>query len=280
MTSYTPKIHYKDSQNMKEVKDCTVRTIVTSPPYWDMYYYGHDEEIGYGQTYEKYLDSLDKVWEQCYKKLVDNGTLWVNVSNKITKGKFHFLGSDFANRISDLGFILQNVIIWYKPNAMPILTKNKFTNKHEYLLFFSKTDDYKFYKDRVRIPQQYAGVDWGGRKKMNPKGKDPGNVWRYSPKKGNLSKTLKHPAPFPTIIPEMAILTSSDENEIILDPFAGTGTSLWVSKYLKRKSIGYEINKNFKTLIHDTISSPHEGYDFLTHGIDGSNTITSENKKK
>jgi len=264
---------------MKEVKNNSIRTVVTSPPYWDMYYYGHDEEIGYGQTYEKYLDSLDKVWEQCYKKLADDGTLWVNVSNKTTKGKFYFLGSDFANRISDLGFILQNVIIWYKPNAMPILTKNKFTNKHEYLLFFSKSKDYKFYKDRVRIPQKYADIDWGGRQKMNPKGKDPGNVWRYSPKKGNLSKTLKHPAPFPTIIPEIAILTSSDENEIILDPFAGTGTSLWVSKYLKRNSIGYEINPKFKTLIDDTISTPHRGYDFLTYGIDGSNTMISKSRK-
>ena len=98
-------------------------------------------------------------------------------------------------------------------------------------------------------------------------------------KKGNLSKILKHPAPFPTIIPEIAILTSSDENEIILDPFAGTGTSLWVSKYLKRNSIGYEINPKFKTLIDDTISTPHNGYDFLTYGIDGSNTIISKNKK-
>ena len=115
---------------------------------------------------------------------------------------------------------------------------------------------------------------------MNSKGKDPGNVWRYSPKKGNLSKTLKHPAPFPTIIPEMAILTSSDENETILDPFAGTGTALWVSKYLERKSVGYEINPKFKTLIDDTISTPHKGYDFLTHGIDGSNSLPTEKVKK
>ena len=68
MTLYTPKIHYKDSRSMKDVKNNTVRTIVTSPPYWDMFYYGHDKEIGYGQTYEKYLDSLDEVWKECKKK--------------------------------------------------------------------------------------------------------------------------------------------------------------------------------------------------------------------
>ena len=86
-----PKVFYNDSRNMKEVKDGTVRTVVTSPPYWDMYYYGHDEEIGYGQTYEKYLDSLDKVWEQCYKKLVDDGTekLFVIGGSRVFRNFIH-----------------------------------------------------------------------------------------------------------------------------------------------------------------------------------------------
>jgi len=264
------QVLYKDSRKMNDVKDGTVRTVVTSPPYWNMYYYGHKEEIGFGQEYEDYLDSLDKVWKQCYKKLADDGTLWVNVSNKTTKGKFRFLGSDFANRIMDLGFILQNAIIWYKPNAMPISSSNNFTNKHEYILFFSKSDSYKFYKDRVRIPQKYAGLDWGGREyKMNSKGKDPGNLWVYSPRKGNLSKELDHPAPFPIIIPEIATLVSSDEGETILDPFLGTGTTLKVAKNLNRNGIGYEINPKFKALIETTINEPQQGFEFLKNGIDG-----------
>ena len=264
------EIHYADSRKMTHVKNNTVTTVVTSPPYWNMFYYGHEDEIGFGQTYDKYLDSLDLVWKQCYDKLVDNGTLWVNVSNKTTEGKFYFLAGDFVSRITKLGYTLQNVMIWYKPNAMPIMYKNNLTNKHEYILFFSKNDNYKFYKDRVRIPQKYAGLDWGRREyKMNSKGKDPGNVWVYSPKKGNRSRALEHPAPFPTIIPEIAMLTTSDENDIVLDPFLGTGTTLRVTKYLNRYGIGYEINKKFKTLIESTIDLPQEGLDFLKHGIDG-----------
>jgi len=255
---------------MKEVKDGSVRTVVTSPPYWNMYYYGHKEEIGYGQKYEEYLNSLDEVWSKCYDKLTSNGTLWVNISNKITKGKFNFLASDFANHITKLGFTLQNVIIWYKPNAMPMLNKNNFTNKHEYLLFFSKSNDYKFYKDRVRITQKYINLDWGKRKeKYNSKGKDPGNVWVLSPRKGNLSKSIEHPAPFPRLIPEISILSSSDENEIILDPFLGTGTTALVGNHLKRNVIGYELNSNFKKLIAETRKLPYKELDFQKYRIDG-----------
>ena len=274
----TIEVFYKDSRKMNDIKNKSVRTVVTSPPYWNTYYYGHKEEIGFGQEYEDYLNSLDEVWAECYKKLLDDGTLWVNVSNKITKGKFHFLGSDFSNRISDLGFILQNVIIWYKPNAMPILRKNNFTNKHEYILFFSKSENYKFNKDNVRIPQKYAGLDWGGREhKMNSKGKDPGNVWMYSPRKGNLSKDIDHPAPFPLIIPEIATLTSSDEGDTILDPFLGTGTTLKVARYLNRNGIGYELNPKFKPLIETTINEPQQGFEFLKYGIDGLGITNKDN---
>jgi len=249
----TLEIYYKDSRKMSEVNDRMIQTIITSPPYWNIKKYSEkkiDSEIGYGQTYEEYLEALREVWIESRRVLRDNGTLWINIGNKFNGGHFYPIAYDILSQVKELGFNLRNIIVWYKPNALPIHSNDNLTNKYEEILFFSKTDSYKFYKDRIRVPQIYFGKDWGGRDyKMNPKGKDPGNVWKYSPRKGNLSPKLGHPAPFPKFIPERVIRVTTDANDWVLDPFLGSGTTLEVCKQMDRSGIGYEINPVFKDLI-------------------------------
>ena len=238
---------------MDEIQAKTIQAIITSPPYWNIKKYSEKQiegEIGYGQTYVDYLDALGEVWKECYRVLKDDGTLWINIGNKFHEGRFYPIAFDIAMQAKQLGFVLRNIIVWHKPNALPIHSNDNLTNKYEQILFLSKSNSYKFRKDRVRIPQKYSGKDWGRREyKMNPKGKDPGNVWTYSPRKGNLSPKIEHPAPFPKVIPRRIILVATDADDWILDPFLGSGTTLQVCRETGRNGIGYEINTKFKDLI-------------------------------
>ena len=251
------RVYYKDARKMTEIQDHMIQAIITSPPYWNIKKYSEERikgEIGYGQTYEEYLDALHEVWRECHRVLRRDGTLWINVGNKFSEGRFYPIPFDVASQVVQLGFILRNIIVWHKPNALPIHSNDNLTNKYEQILFLSKSDSYKFRKDRIRIPQKYRGKDWGGREyKMNPKGKDPGNVWTYSPRKGNLSDKIDHPAPFPRMIPMKIIQVATDVGDWVLDPFLGSGTTLQICRELNRNGIGYEINTNYKALIESKV---------------------------
>jgi len=163
------------------------------------------------------------------------------------------------------GWWVRSVIIWDKPNPMPESVTDRPTTSHEYIIMLTKSAKYYWDKDAIREPQrtpmdtksnQTFGAA-GGKAEFIYGSKVSGELWEPSGYRNARSvwsfPTQPYPeahfATFPQELPERCIKAASKEGDLILDPFAGSGTTLWVAKRLNRKAIGYEISKEYCELI-------------------------------
>ncbi len=169
----------------------------------------------------------------------------------------------FAVRMVERGWILRNVIVWHKPNFLPASVKDRFACSHERLLFFTKSERYSFDLDAVRVPHvsghraeraphrrfRPSPHPAGGRlppkvghpKALHPLGKNPGDCWSIAtrPSFGD------HPAVFPEALCERPILAGCPAGGIVLDPFAGSGTTCVVARRLGRRYMGFEASPDY-----------------------------------
>ena len=145
------KIHKYDARDISKLIDNPIIDVtITSPPYFDMKDYGYTEQIGFGQNYENYLEDLRKVFEGVYACTKNTGSLWVIIDTFRRAGSVVPLPFDFANKIAPIGWKLQEIIIWGKDKTVPWAHNGQMRNLFEYILVFSKTDNYKFFIDKVR----------------------------------------------------------------------------------------------------------------------------------
>tara|TARA_B100000427_G_scaffold140301_1_gene116696 strand:- start:258 stop:1223 length:966 start_codon:yes stop_codon:yes gene_type:complete len=168
------------------------------------------------------------------------------------------------------GWYLRQDIIWHKPNPMPESVKDRCTKAHEYIFLLSKNR--KYYYNHEAIKEKAVGERWGGNKPINMDNtKDTDNTFSglTRPRKMVYDKRNKrsvwkvttkpykgaHFAVFPEELVEPCILAGSKENDIILDPFMGSGTTAMVAKKNSRAYLGCELNKEYATLQTDRIST-------------------------
>ncbi len=248
-------VFFGNSEDMSRLASGSVNLIVTSPPYWNLKDYGKKEgQIG-NTSYETYLADLDNVWAECYRVAADNGIFVLNVNSRRNKGVFYPIAFDIYKRMKQ--WKLWDVLIWYIPNALPQpnhYMERLFDNKFEYLLVFLKGDParYKFHKPRV--PQKYIDADPREEKK-NKDGRCIGNIIRipaYRPP--NVRELGYHEAAFPEELVSLLVETFTDEGDVVLDPFLGSGTTLKVCEVMGRRGIGYEINDGYHDLIAKRIT--------------------------
>ena len=153
----------------------------------------------------------------------------------------------------ELGFKFNSWITWHYTQG---IGKTKgFSPRHDDILMFTKSKKYKFNLDNVRVPQKYY------RAVNNMRGANPGNVWEFSHMHYCNKNREKHPTQKPEGIYERMILASSDENDLILDPFAGSGTALRVCQNINRACIGIEINPNYVEMIKKRLNKKFGGFD-------------------
>ena len=233
---------------LTEIKEPIVDLIITSPPYFDLKDYGTESQIGFGQNYQtEYLTSLKNVFFQCYTVTKQTGSMWIVVDTFKKNGNVKLLRFDIANICSECGWILRDIIVWDKGKTLPWSRKGQFRNRFEYILFFTKSNDYKYYVDRIKDP--YDLKEWWVKypERYSQKGKNPGNIWEIQiPVQGSWStKNFHHFCPFPTELVEKILLLSSDKKDLVLDPFAGSGVVLAQASFMKRKYIGFEINPKY-----------------------------------
>lgn len=271
-------IYNVDSRKISEIlnKDVQIQTTITSPPYFDMKDYGVDGQVGYGQKYDDYLDDLQSIFGQVYTYTKDNGTLWIIIDTFKRNNTIVPLPFDLAERIQQVGWLLQDIIIWKKDKTVP-WSNNGFTQrKFEYILLFSKTPKYKNNKDCVRVYDTRQLKKWWVKypERYNPKGKALDEIWEYPiPVQGSWGdKYIRHFCPLPKDMVSNMIQISTDEGDVVFDPFAGTGTVLSQSAYMNRKYLGFELNpsyiQQFKEYLSNSLEEGKKDYEKMleNHG--------------
>lgn len=284
----------------EQVNGDLVDVTVTSPPYADKKNYEADEDtqIGFGQTYDDYLEDLRSVYQQVYDVTKDSGTLWV-VVNTIKKDQrivnIPFDIADICENIEgierceecddrlvknretgelycercgwsydalDDSWRLQEVVVWDKERARPWSRKGQFRNVFEYILCFSKTKDFKFALDDIRIAELDEFKQWWVNypERYNPRGKVPDNIWEMvTPTQGSWGGgDIDHPAPFPPEMVERIVNLTTNEGDVVFDPFAGSGTVLAQSEAMGRNPLGFELGEVYSEMylnVRDRIMS-------------------------
>jgi DNA modification methylase len=260
-------VYLKSSERMTELRPGEVDLIVTSPPYWNLKDYEHPGQIGQ-EDYEAYLRRLDAVWRECHRVSGPGAVLAINVNSRRHRKVFYPLAFDIHRTISN--WVLVDVLIWYIPNALPqpnYYLERVHDNKFEFVLVFAKDYEYRYTFNKVRVPQKYRTHDPRAGK-HHWRGRGIGNVIRipaYRPptiRQGNY-----HAAAFPEELPYYLIHTYSNPGDLVLDPFAGSGTTLKVARNLLRPGVGYEVNPDLAPLLARRLAEAWEPPPFTTLDI-------------
>lgn len=255
------EIHFKSSEKMSELKNNTVALVVTSPPYFNYIEYG-GTGIGIEKVYKEYLTNIKKVFKESKRVLIEGGACIINITNmksrlKVEKKSFLYpIVPDIVKIMNDLGFIFFDEIVWVKGNANNGALKGKplfgsypypptpkiLDSIFENILIFKTEGKQKDrYNKEVKEISKLTKEEWRDYTK---------GIWFIEP-----DRKAKHPATFPIEIPKRLIKLYSFKNELILDPFAGTGTTLLAAKLLGRKGIGYEISKTYLPEIEEKFNT-------------------------
>lgn len=239
-------------QIFKENKFGKPLSIITSPPYFDLLNYNNNrQQVGYGQkSYKDYLDVLSKIFQDCYDISTADATFWLVVDTFKKNKEVKLFPFDIVNKLKDNSnktWVLRDIIIWEKEKNLPWNHKGKFKNQHEYILFFTKGDGFKFKVDRIREILDLKKWWKTYPERYNPNGKAPSNVWNFTtPIRGWGDSKQNHLCPFPFPLIEKIISLCSDENDWILDPFTGSGSVLAIASSMHRNSVGLDVNRSYR----------------------------------
>jgi DNA modification methylase len=224
-------------------------TTITSPPYGDLKDYGHPAQFGRGQPHDEYLVELRRVFRSLFSHTRQDGALWLVVDTLRAKApagqpwRLRMLPFELAQEAETEGWILRDIIVWRKDKTLPWSSHGRLRNEFEYILFFVRSAKYKYHVDRLREPLVLE--EWWVRypERYNPLGKAPSNVWFVPiPVQGSWANTkIQHACPLPPDLVERMLLLSSDEGDVVFDPFAGSGVVLAEAERLERRPVGMEL---------------------------------------
>ena len=247
-------IHGDSAEVLRDVPSNSVDLVITSPPYSDLRKYG-----GVGDTWNenKFKDIALGLWNA----LKDGGVIVWIVNDKTEKGSKTLVSFKQALYFQEIGFNVNDVMIWQKDNPMPVVRQPRYQDVFEYMFIFSKGKPKTF--NPIMIPCKCAGQAYnsttknmGGEngrtyKEFNiNKEKIKPNVWNCAVAKNN---TI-HPAVYPEKLVIDHILSWSNENDVVLDPFIGSGTTAIACIKTNRKYIGIELNKDYVDLSRERIA--------------------------
>jgi len=251
------KIINGDSRKMNELRDRSVHLIITSPPYWQLKDYGTDNQIGFNDSYENYINNLNLVWSECHRVLHEGCRLCINIGDQFARSVYYGrykvipIHSEIIRFCETIGFDFMGQIIWQKATTMnttgggavmgsfPHPRNGIVKLDFEYILLFKKQGNAP--KPTVEQKENSAMTNEEWNTYFN-------GHWYF-----NGAKQDKHLAMFPEELPVRLIKMFSFPNEIILDPFLGSGTTSLVAKKLNRNSVGYEINPEYIPIIKERI---------------------------
>ena len=250
-------IYNKSSELMSEIPDKSIDLMVTSPPYNIGIDYGNKHKNGKvikskGVKYSdqmpemEYRDMLKRVIKETGRALKDNGQIWFNIKNRYENKQI--IPPFWVMDLFD-GFYLKNLIIWNFDWGGS--TNKRFCPRYEYIFFYTKSNEnYKFNLEDVKIPSINYRPD-----RYKSQLKNPSDVWRMALVSGNELERTNHPAQYPEELIERIIKCGTDEGDVVLDPFIGSGTTAVVAKQLNRNYIGYDIMKEYVDIANERIEN-------------------------
>lgn len=233
------------TEGMRLLPDNCIDLIVTSPPYIDMKDYGHKEGTIAPEDYVKWFKPKAK---EMFRILNNKGSFVLNVNDKPENRLRNPWIYRTVNMLLDEGFLLYDTIIWDKMKSFIMPDKSRLSDCFEYLFWFVKSRDYEIsFPEEVKVPVSEGTLK---RRKYSCHGKDmsnlpttkiPSTILQFS----SLTKFKEHKAAYPEELPKFFIHTCTKENEIVLDPFMGSGTTAVVSTKLNRNFLGFELNPTY-----------------------------------
>jgi len=238
----------------------SIQTVVTSPPSWSLRDYDVDRQIGCGELLTDYIAEIVETFEELGRVLRSDGTVWLNIGDAYTSGNRRYRAPDKKNRaramsirpptpdglkpkdliglpwrlafaLQDAGWWLRSEVIWNKPNAHPESVRDRPTKAHETVFLFSKNQDYFYDVDAVRGPNN---------RRLR-------TTWDIptEPRKRVVENRDDHPAIMPATLAERCIALTSRSGDAVLDPYAGSGTTLVAAQQMKRRWVGVELKPAF-----------------------------------
>lgn len=235
------RIHCQSSESMDQLPDSSVHLMITSPPY------NAQKEYDLDLALEEYLDLLARVWRETYRVLVPGGRACINVAN-LGRKPYLPLHSFIIEQMLEIGYLMRGEVIWDKAaSASPSTAWGSWLSAsnpvlrdvHEYILIFSKEGFQRPQEDRENTIQKEDFLAWTK------------SVWQFQPVQ---ARHIGHPAPFPVELPHRCIQLYTYKNDVVLDPFAGSGSACLAAQQDNRRFVGYEINPEYCQLAETRLS--------------------------
>lgn len=229
----------------RNIESSTIDLIVADPPYNLNKDYGNKSD---SRSFDEYI-LFTKNWiKEAKRVLKPTGTLYTFMGFRFISYLYQILEQEYC-------FKFNNWICWYYTQG--IGKKKGFSPRHDDILMFTKTEKFTFNLDSVRIPQKYY------RLVNNMRGANPGDVWEFSHIHYCQENRQNHPTQKPEGLIERMVLSSSNEGDLVLDPFSGSGTTLRVCQQLNRNCIGFELNPEYVENTKKRLSEPFGGFDSI-----------------
>lgn len=253
------KIVFGDSRSLNQIEDKSVQLIITSPPYWQLKDYGSDEQIGFNDSYEEYINNMNLVWKECYRVLSDGCKLCINIGDQFARSVYYGrykvipIRTEIIRFCETLGMDYMGAIIWQKTTTMntsgggavmgsfPYPRNGILKMDYEFILLFKKSGNAPKPTKQQKEQSAMSKEEWKQYFSSH---------WNFNGVKQN-----SHIAMFPEELPKRLIKMFSFVGETVFDPFAGSGTTSLAAKNLGRNSIGYEINKDFAPVIREKLGA-------------------------
>ena len=258
------------AKTLTNVPSGSLKLIITSPPY------------NIGKVYEtatdlnEYLENLSPIVDELIRVLAQDGSLCWQVGNYVDKSEIFPLDIFYYPYFKQRGLKLRNRIVWYFDHGLH--ASKRFSGRYEVLLWFTKSDEYTFNLDSVRVPSKYPGktnykpgADYG-KPSGNPLGKNPSDIWKLiqheweqglwcipNVKANHPEKTI-HPCQFPIELVERCVLALTNPDDWVLDPFSGVGTSILAALRNGRKGMGCEKEEEYNQLAITRITDFYNGH--------------------
>ncbi|MEH0007554.1 MAG: DNA methyltransferase [Flavobacteriales bacterium] len=247
------KIINGDSRQMKALSDKSIDLVITSPPYWQLKDYGYEDQIGYNDSYEAYINNLNLVWNACYRVLKKGCRLCINIGDQFARAVYYGrykvipIRTEIIKFCEAVGFDYMGAIIWQKKTtsnttggaslmgSYPYPRNGILSIDYEFILLFKKLGHAPKPSREIKERSKMTKAEW--KTYFN-------GHWNFGG-----AKQEGHMAMFPEELPKRLIKMFSYVGDTVLDPFLGSGTTSLAARNQNRNSVGYEINPEFISVI-------------------------------